>query len=147
MVLTAAAPLNWKYSDELGKSLNHIAHRLIGENRFIDEMEPKLMGRTGDGRDIVVTWQRSEWSFKDFPRNIVGGPSDRDEEHSINMGVIYLYAHEEDQLEGKITPITEWADALSENTVFFLTGSETRRMRALAQERVDFLRMLDTYTP
>ena len=131
---------NW---EELGKSLNHIAHRLIGENRFIDEMEPKLMGRTGGGRDIVVTWQRSEWSFKDFPENIVGGPSDRDDEHSINMGVIYLYADEEDQLEGKLTPITEWADALSENTVFFLTTSETRRMRALAQERVGFLRMLD----
>ena len=130
---------NWQ---ELGNSLNQIAHRLIGDNRFIDEMEPKLVGRTGDGRDIVVTWQRSEWSFRDFPEDIVGGPADRDDEHSMNMGVIYLYAREEDQLEGKITPITEWADSLSENTVFFKTTSETRRMKALAQERVGWLKRL-----
>jgi Uncharacterized protein conserved in bacteria (DUF2314). len=131
---------NWS---DLGNSLNQIAHRLVGDNHFIDEMEPKLMGRTGDGRDIVVTWQRSEWSFKDFPKNIVGGKSDRNEEHSINMGVIYLYASEEDQMEGKITPIVRWADALSENAVFFKTTSESQRMRALAQERIEWLRRLD----
>lgn len=135
---------NWQ---ELGNALNQIAHRLVGDNRFIDEMEPKLMGKAGDGRDIVVTWQRSEWSFKDFPKKIVGGPSDRNDEHSINMGVIYLYANEDDQLDGKLTPIVKWADALSENAVFFKTTSETRRMRALAQERVDWLRKLSKELP
>lgn len=130
---------NW---NDLGNSLNQIAHRLVGDNQFIDEMEPKLMGRTGDGRDIVVTWQRSEWSFKDFPKNTVGGPSDRNDEHSINMGVIYLYENEEDQMDGRITPIVKWADALSDNAVFFKTTSETQRMRALAQERADWLRKL-----
>ncbi len=135
---------NWR---DLGNTLNQIAHRLVGDNRFIDEMEPKLMGRTSDGRDIVVTWQRSEWSFKDFPKKIVGGPSDRNEEHSLNMGVIYLYVKEEDQLDGKITPINQWADALSENAIFFKTTSETQRMRALAQERVNWLRVLDRELP
>ena len=131
----------------LGSALNQIAHRLVGDNRFIDEMEPKLMGKAGDGRDIVVTWQRSEWSFRDFPKKIVGGPSDRDDEHSINMGVIYLYANEDDQFDGKLTPIVKWCDALSENAVFFKTTSETRRMRALAQERVDWLRKLNRELP
>lgn len=135
---------NW---NDLGSALNQIAHRLVGDNRFIDEMEPKLMGKAGDGRDIVVTWQRSEWSFRDFPKKIVGGPSDRDDEHSINMGVIYLYANEDDQLDGKLTPIVKWCDALSENAVFFKTTSETRRMRALAQERVDWLRKLNRELP
>ena len=130
---------NWH---DLGNVLNQIAHRLVGDNKFIDEMEPKLMGKAGDGRDIVVTWQRSEWSFRDFPKKIVGGPSDRDEEHSVNMGVIYLYENEEDQLDGKITPIVKWADALRENAVFFKTTSETQRMRALAQERIGWLRTL-----
>lgn len=130
---------NWQ---ELGNSLNQIAHRLVGDNQFIDEMEPKRMGKAADGRDIVVTWQRSEWSFRDFPKNIVGGPSDRNEEHSLNMGVIYLYESEDDQLDGKITPITKWAEILSENAVFFKTTSETRRMKALAQERVGWLRRL-----
>ena len=127
---------------DLGNALNQIAHRLVGDNSFIDEMEPKRMGQAGNGRDIVVTWQRSEWSFRDFPRKIVGGPSDRNEEHSINMGVIYLYADEEDQIDGKLTPVVKWADTLSENAVFFKTTSETRRMKALAQERVEWLRRL-----
>ena len=124
---------NWQ---DLGNALNQIAHRLVGDNQFIDEMEPKRMGQTGDGRDIVVTWQRSEWSFRDFPKKIVGGPSDRDDEHTVNMGVIYLYASEDDQLDGRITPIVRWADALSENAVFFKTSSETHRMKALAQELI-----------
>ncbi len=131
---------NWEL---LGNSLNQIAHRLVGDNQFIDEMEPKTVGRVSDGRDIVVTWQRSEWSFRDFPKKIVGGPSDRNEEHSINMGVIYLYENEEDQLDGKITPIIRWENVLDDNTVYFKTTSETQRMRALAQERVGWLRRLD----
>ena len=131
---------NWQ---ELGNSLNQIAHRLIGDNRFIDEMEPKLVGRTGDGRDIVVTWQRSEWSFRDFPEDIVGGPSDRDDEHSINMGVIYLYESKDDPLDGRITPINKWSDALSRNPVFFKTTAETKRMRELAQERIGWLKKLN----
>ena len=130
---------NWQ---TLGNALNQIAHRLVGDNRFIDEMEPKLMGRADGGRDIVVTWQRSERSFRDFPKNTVGGPSDRDDEHSVNMGVIYLYESEDDQIDGRITPIVRWADALSENAVFFKTTSETHRMKALAQERVGWLRRL-----
>lgn len=135
---------NW---NALGGALNQIAHRLIGENRFIDEMEPKLVGRIGDGRDIVVTWQRSEWSLRDFPKDIVGNLSDRDEEHDINMGVIYLYANEDDQIDGKLTPIIQWADALDDNTVYFKTTSETTRMKALAQERVGWLRRLDKELP
>ena len=135
---------NWR---DLGNALDQIAHRLVGDNRFIDEMEPKLVGKTGDGRDIVVTWQRSEWSFRDFPKKIVGGPSDRDEEHSINTGVIYLYENEDDQLDGKLTPIVKWADALSENAMFYKPSSETRRMKALAQERVDWLKRLYNELP
>ena len=142
--ILGAALNNWH---DLGNALNQIAHRLVGDNKFIDEMEPKLMGKTGDGRDIVVTWQRSEWSFRDFPESIVGGPADRNDEHRINMGVIYLYATEDDQLDGRITPIVRWADALSENSIFFKTTSETLRMKALAHERVDWLKRLYNELP
>ncbi len=138
--ILGANPENWEI---LGNSLNQIAQRLVGDNRFIDEMEPKTVGSIGDGRELVVTWQRSEWSFKDFPKNIVGGPDDRNEEHSINMGVIYLYESKDDPLDGRITPINKWSDALSRNPVFFKTTAETKRMRELAQERIGWLKKLN----
>lgn len=126
----------------LGNALNQMAQRLVGDNKFIDEKEPLYIGVCGEDKEINVTWQRSEWSFKDFPKNILGGPQDRNEEHSINMGVIYLYADEKDILNGKLTPILKWQKELADNAIYFKTTAETQRMRALAQERVPELKKL-----
>lgn len=123
-----------------GNALNQIAHRLVGDNRFIGELEPKLVGVCGDGSEIVATWQRSEWSFKDFPKNIMGGPEDRDDEHSLNMGVVYLYENEKAVENGKITPIIRWEKRMGDNDIYYKTTDETHRMRALAQERLGYLR-------
>ena len=121
-------------------ALNQMAHYLVGENRFIDELEPLRIGVRGDGKDILVTWQRSEWSFRDFPKSIIGGPEDRDEEHSASMGVVYVYDSEKNAENGKITPIVKWEQQLGDNDIYFKTTDETRRMRALAQERLGYLR-------
>lgn len=128
--------------DVFGNVLDNIAQRLIGDNCFIDEMEPKLVGAASDNRDIVITWERSEWALKDFPKNILGGINDRDDEHSINMGVIYLYENDDDVMHGKLTPILQWEEALSENAIFYKSTEETQRMRALALERVEDMRRL-----
>lgn len=128
--------------EDFGHALNQIVHRLIGDNKFIDEKEPFVIGVSQGNEDIVVTWQRSEWSLKDFPKNILGGPDDRDDEHSINMGVIYVYAREKDIINGKLTSVLKYEKQLTDNPIFYKSTEETRRMRALALERVEYIKKL-----
>lgn len=123
-------------------SLEEMAQRLVGDNRFIDEMEPLLIGAAGSGRDIVVTWKRSEWALRDLPDGILGSKDDRDEEHSLNMGAVYLYESDDDVFHGKTTPILQWEDDIRRNVIYYKTTAETQRMRALAQERIVYLRKL-----
>jgi hypothetical protein len=130
---------NWR---NLGNALNEIAYRLIGDNKFIDEKEPITVGVFADNKDIVVTWQRSEWALRDFPKGILGGVDDRNDEHSINMGVVYVYASEKDAMNGKLTSILKYAEKLTENTVYYKTTAETQRMRALALERVEYMKKI-----
>lgn len=122
--------------------LDTIAARLIGESKFIDEKEPLTVGVFADNSDIIVTWQRSEWALGDFPKDIQGNAEDRDEMHSLNMGVIYLYASEKDAEKGKLTSILKYNQKLENNPIFYKTTSETQRMRALALERVDYMRKI-----
>lgn len=123
-------------------ALQEMAQRLIGDNKFIDEKEPKLIGAASGDRNIVVTWQRSEWSLSDFPKNILGNINDRDEEHSINMGVVYIYENEDDEMNGKITPILKWEDYIKSNAIYYKSTEETQRMRDLALERVGYMRKI-----
>lgn len=125
--------------DDFGGVLNETAGRLIGDSKFIDEKEPLVIGVFSDNSDIVVTWQRSEWALGGFSKNIQGNAKDRDEEHSLNMGVIYLYASEKNVTNGKLTSILKYRKQLQDNPIFYKTTSETHRMRALALERVDYL--------
>lgn len=128
--------------NDFGGVLNAIADRLIGDSKFIDEKEPITVGVFADNSDIVVTWQRSEWALGSFPKNIQGNANDRDEEHSLNMGVIYLYASEKDAEKGKLTSILNFAKKFENNPIFYKTTAETQRMRALAVERVGYLRKI-----
>lgn len=125
-----------------GNALNAIAGRLIGDNKFIDEKEPITIGVSEGNEDIVVTWQRSEWSLKDFPKGILGSAEDRDDEHSINMGVIYAYDSEKDVINGKLTSILKYENQLTNNTIYYKSTAETQRMRALALERVEYLKKI-----
>lgn len=127
-----------------GNALNAIACRLIGDNKFIDEKEPIVIGVSEGNENIVATWQRSEWSLDEFPKGILGGAEDRDDEHSINMGVIYVYACEKDVMNGKLTSILKYEKQLTNNTIYYKSTNETNRMRALALERVEYLKKISS---
>ena len=133
---------NTENANGFGTFLNNVAARLIGDNKFIDEKEPFLAGVSTGNEDIVVTWQRSEWALKDFRKKILGGKDDRDEEHDINMGVLYVYAREKDVMEGKLTSVLKREEQLTNNAIYYKSTEETQRMRALALERMEYLKKI-----
>lgn len=137
--ILGATPDNY---DDFGIALQNMAQRLIGDNKFIDEKEPMLIGAASSDKAITVTWQRSEWALRDFPKDILGGINDRNDEHSINMGVVYLYENDDDAATGKLTSILDWEDDIKDNAIYYKTTEETERMRALALERVNYMRTI-----
>ncbi|MBQ5545164.1 MAG: DUF4026 domain-containing protein [Clostridia bacterium] len=122
--------------------LNQMAQRAVS-GRFIDEIEPMRLGVTESGRDIVVTWKRTQWALRELPDGIMGSASeDRDEDHSGDMGAVCLYENDDDVLHGRTVPIAQWENQIQENAVYFLTTAETQRMRTLAQYYLPQLRQL-----
>lgn len=119
--------------------LNTLAQRIISDGKFIEEFEPMYVARVSDNDAIVVTWITFERALKQYPKNILGGADDRIDGHNSDTGVVYLYLSENDCDNKKLTHISHFNKLLAENPMQMLTSEETKRMKALAIERIDYL--------
>jgi hypothetical protein len=98
--------------------------------RPVEEREPFMIGY--DGLGINLCWVRWEEALKDFPENILGGFSDRNEEDAVHTepsGILFAVE------DGNITSPEIYVSTLAENPIFYITTEETERMSALAKER------------
>ena len=85
-----------------------------------------------DGMGINLCWLRWEEALKDFPEDILGGASNRDEADNVHAeasGVLFAVE------EGNMISPEIYASTLAENPIYYITNEETQRMSALAKER------------
>jgi len=85
-----------------------------------------------DGMGINLCWLRWEEALNDFPENILGGVSDRDEANNIHAepsGILFAVE------DGNMVSPEIYAPTLAENPIYYITNEETERMSALAKER------------
>lgn len=101
-----------------------------------------------DGLGINLCWLRWEEALSEFPKDILGGITDRTEEdgsynvHSEPSGI--LFAVEEKEL----TSPEIYANTLADNPIFFIRNDETSRMSALAKERFHMYKEIyEQYAP
>lgn len=113
-------------AEEMHTLLNMVAKRFLTDRSL--ENEKFVIGY--DGMGINICWLRWEEALKDFPKNILGGFDERDDEnHSEPSGI--LFAVEDDNM---ISPEI-YATTLADNPIYYITNEETERMSSLAKER------------
>ncbi len=119
--------------------LNTLAQRIISEGEFIEEFQPMYIARVSDDDIIVATWISYERALKQYPATILGGADDRIDGHNSNTGVVYLYLSQSDCDNKKLTHVSHFNELLAANPMQMLTSEETKRMKTLAIERIDYL--------
>lgn len=122
--------------------INTLAINVITRESLPQEYEPQFAIRLPDGEQIVTTWVRWETALKNLPRGILGGKADRVEGHNENTGVLFVYPSPDDYEKRRLFPLTIFNEQLEENPMLMISTEETKRMSALARERVGYLRRL-----
>lgn len=121
-----------------------VASRLVDEPDCIGAGKPLLVASFSNDQPLMVTWVPWEKAVETVREGTLGGPEDRDEEagHNGYTGGLFVYRTPYDMMNGIISHISIYDKQLEDNPMFMLTGAETERMRALARERVDYMKRI-----
>lgn len=125
-----------------GTVINTLAANVISKEPLPDEFEPQFAIRLPGGEQIVTTWVRWQAALKNLPRGILGGKDDRVNGHNENTGVLFVYPSPEDYEKRRLFKLTTFNDQLEDNPMLMISTEETKRMSALARERLCYLRRL-----
>lgn len=109
-----------------------------------DEFNPRensaYIGMLLNRQPVVVTCRSWTEAIKEYKNLDLGGLKDRKDGHNSRTSVIFLYKNEEDEKRGTLTKVSEFDDKWGENPIFFISTSETDRMKALAREKFDVVK-------
>lgn len=115
------------------------ASRLL-EMEELQPKEPLYLGRLAEDVGLVITLVPWEEAVEAYDGQKLGGRQDRQEGHNGNTCAIYVYVTPEDYEAGKYQPVTIFDEILAENPLYWLSNKETDRMKALALERLDYMK-------
>lgn len=115
------------------------ASRLL-EMEMPEPKEPLYLGRLSETVDLVVTFVPWEEAVEAYAPDKLGGKLDRRESHNGNSCVIYIYPTYEDYENKNYQSLSLFDEILAENPLYWLSNQETDRMKALALERVEYMK-------
>lgn len=118
------------------------ASRLVNEPEFFKEDRPMYLGDFSNNHPLVVTWVHWEDAMETVREGTIGGPADRNEEdgHNGYTGCLFVYETPYDMMNEEYSHISVYDELLEDNPIYMLTNDETERMRALAIERIDYMK-------
>lgn len=120
--------------------LETMANRMMELSEPLAEGEPLYLARLSQDVHLVTTYVDWKRAMGLFDADILGGEGDRGEGHREHTAVLFAYPTQEDFENGKLTSVRIYDELLKENPIYLLTTSETLRMKALAIERLDYMK-------
>ncbi len=119
-----------------------VAARLVDEPESFEGDRSLHIANFSNNQPLVVTWVPWEQAMETVREGSLGGPEDRDDEggHNGYTGSLFVYETPYDMMNGKFTHISVYDELLEDNPMFMFTSDETKRMKALAMERVDYMK-------
>ena len=125
-----------------GTIINTMASRIITKEKLPAEYEPVWCAELEGGIPLVITWITWQRAITMYPKDLLGGMSDRDDDHGGATGVIYVYASDKDAEDHLLSNIDIYNHILAANPLLMISSEETQRMSRLAYERIDYLKRL-----
>lgn len=129
-------------SDNHYHVMEAVASRLIDEPDAFEDDGFMYVARLSNNQPVVVTWVPWEDAMNTVSEGSIGGPADRTDEggHNGYTGSIFVYVSPEDMENGRYTHLSVYDELLEDNPMFMLTNEETAREKALAIERVEYMK-------
>ncbi|MBR7147582.1 MAG: DUF4026 domain-containing protein, partial [Firmicutes bacterium] len=120
--------------------LETMANRMMDLEAPLEEGEPLYLARLSQEIHLVTTHINWKHAVNYFDETMLGGACDREESHNGNTSVIFAYPTQESFEEGHLSSIQVYDELLKNNPVYLVSVKETERMKALAQERLDYVK-------
>ena len=98
------------------------------------------IGVLSNRKPIVATYISWTKGLKEYEDLDLGNIQDRQDGHNSKTSIVFIYKNEEDEKQGNFAKVSEFNSLWGDNPVFFISDEETARMKALATERVDFVK-------
>lgn len=116
-----------------------MANKLVESNEKLNIKEPMYLAKLSNEILIttIVPWYEA---IELYDYNMIGGKNSRKDSHNRNTSVVFVYNSLENLKNCKYEPINTYDHILQENSAYIITDVETSRMKALAMERLDYLR-------
>lgn len=119
--------------------LETMANRLLELEEPLEPKEPLYLARLTDRAALITTLVPWSEAVELYDDDMLGGKDDRAEGHNENTSAIFTYKTKEDYEEGKYSPISIYDEILEKNPIYWISTSETERMKALAAERASYM--------
>ena len=119
--------------------LETMANRLLEEEEPLEPGEPLYLARLTDETALVTTLVPWQDAVGFYDEDLLGGREDREESHNGDTSAVFVYPTFEDFEAGNIAPVRIFDEILAGNPIYMISSQETRRMKALATERLPYL--------
>jgi len=120
--------------------LETMANRMLELDEPLEEGEPLYLARLSQEVHLVTTHIHWKHAVEYFDETMLGGKCDREESHNGNTSVIFAYPNQEAFEEGHLSSVQVYDELLKDNPVYLISTKETERMKALAQERLNYVK-------
>ena len=117
-----------------------MAKRILELEKPLEPEEPMFVARLSADDVLVATLLPWQDALKFYDENILGGGADRGEGHNGETSCIFVYVSEEDYARRTLSHVSVFDEVLAENPLYMISTQETERMKALALERLPYLR-------
>ena len=117
-----------------------MANRLLEHEEPLEMGEPLYLARLAQDVPLIVTLLPWQVAVKFYDDTLLGGTSDRQDSHNEDTCCIFVYPSEEDFKEGHVAPVSIYDALLVHNPMYMISTKETMRMKALALERVNYMK-------
>ena len=120
-------------------TLETLANRLLEADRAPEYREPFFLAYVAQNIPLVVTLIPWEEAVTCYPPDMLGGKNDRENGHNEDTCAIFVYPTQKSVEDGQYSSLAVYDELLQDNPIYMLSTSETKRMKALAAERMEFL--------
>ncbi len=122
--------------------IESVASRLIDEPDSFDNGGVMFVAKMCNNQPLVATWVHWEDAMDTVREGSIGGYEDRTDEagHNGYTGSIFVYETPDDMENGRYSHLSIYDELLKDNPMMMLTNEETKRMKALALERVSYMK-------
>ncbi len=119
--------------------VENTANQMIEDGRM-EKKEPLYLAMVTEEIPLFVTLVDWEEAVGRYNSRMVGGKCDRKHGHNGDTCCIFCYTTVEN-LENKIySPVKVYDEILKDNPLYMMTNKETARMKALALERLHYMK-------